>query len=61
MRWSGRSALLLALLAGASAAAAGESFLDRNPKVHEAIPYGRQPPTPAEAPTPAAPASPAPA
>lgn len=46
MRWSGRSALLLALLAGAAAAVAGESFLDRNPKVHEAIPYGRQPPTP---------------
>jgi hypothetical protein len=55
MRWSGRSAVaLLALLTGAAAAAAGESFLDRNPKVHEAIPYEREAPTPADTPTPAA-------
>lgn len=56
MRWSGRSAAALALLA-AGAALAADSFLSDNPKAPDAIPYRRDqmaaptlPPTPAPTP-----------
>jgi hypothetical protein len=55
MRWSaGSTVALLVLVAAARFAAAGESFLDRNVGVHDAIPYEREPPTPPDTPTPSA-------
>ncbi len=57
MLWNGPK-ITLALLAfllwvPASPSLAGESFLDLNPKVHEAVPYGRSIDPPAS-PTPEA-------
>jgi hypothetical protein len=58
MRWSGRSAAVLLLIA-AGAALASDSFLSDNPKAPDAIPYRRDQMAPTAAPTTATPATPA--